>query len=112
MKWLACFLATLIISLLSCNKSESKTEEIPASVQSQMNVEACSTCPYYIQAVTYDFQRYYQVGPRASAPGIICDWFTGFVFYDSRGEMVANNSELYKALIAHGKKGKIIFDCQ
>jgi hypothetical protein len=95
---------------MACNKGDNKPDEIPASVQSQMTAETCSSCPYYIQTVRLSFQTYYMIGPKASAPGIICDWFAPFIFYDRNGERITN-SDLYAELVKNGKKGKIIFDC-
>jgi hypothetical protein len=103
--------AACMITLLSCSKGDNKPEEIPATVQSQMTVETCSICPYYIQTVRLSFQTYYMIGPKASAPGIICDWFTPFIFYDRNGERIDTNADLYAELVKNGKKGKIIFDC-
>ena len=111
MKSLISLFAAGVITLLSCSKGDDKPDEIPATIQSQMSVEACSTCPYSIQTVRLDFQTYYMITPKASAPGIICDWFAGYVFYDSKGERIDTNADLYTELALHSKKGKIIFDC-
>jgi hypothetical protein len=102
------FLATA----LSCSKEHiDELNEIPASVQQQMNGKTCSQCPYYIQIVHLSDDTYYMIGPKPSAPGIICDWFVPYLFYNSNGEKVDAQSDLYSDLIAHSVKGEIIFDC-
>jgi hypothetical protein len=110
MKLRICLFVACVVTLLSCNKGDNKPDEIPAIVQSQMTVERCSTCPYYIQTVRLSFQTYYMIGPKPSPPGIICDWFTPLIFYDQSGERI-NTPDLYAELVKNGKMGKIIFEC-
>jgi hypothetical protein len=79
------FYLAIIVTIVSCSKKNSESDEIPAGIQTVINNYSSCVCEPFIDLYTLNNQEVYVSGAR----GATCSWFP--IFYNSKGEEIIVN---------------------